>query len=151
VVEVLLLAAMKKPKPLWQRHRNKEARAHLREKYVYDCCPEFRPQEHYWELSEDYAFAVSADAPVPDRGDLSELLKLQLARAFQCEQVIRDKLKSFRLDGEDRIAITEIAARFAGDLKNKNAGDHSQEKTTEKTILRLSLACAFAAFALLNL
>ena len=28
-------------------------------------------------------------------------------------------------------------------LKNKNAGDHSQEKTTEKTILRLSLACTF--------
>jgi hypothetical protein len=91
---------MKKKRPPWHRVRRKEERAEQRELYIYQHCPQWRPLsegQKYWELGHDYDFAVRA--PAPDQGDLPELLKLQLARAFQCEQAIRDKLKSFRLDG----------------------------------------------------
>ena len=88
----------------------------------------------YWELNghEDNGFALQAAAR--DAGDLSEWLKLRLARAYQCEQALRAALQEkFRLNAEDRTAISAIAARFSAvDPEQMRASRHNKHRTLRR-------------------
>jgi hypothetical protein len=86
----------------------------------------------YWEFGEEWLDAFTRSHPrylktmrllprrrgrqagEPHAGDLTELNKLQLTRAYQFEDALFAKLKSFRLSAADKEAVREFAAACAG-------------------------------------
>ena len=122
---------MKKPRPPWHGYRRDAERQRQREAYILKRWPDFQARAEHWELSEDCEFA--ANAPPPDAGDLSEWMKLKLARAYQCRSVIKTGLKQFRLDTEDRKAIDKIAAHFVGvSLEQFRSSEHNKARTLRR-------------------
>jgi hypothetical protein len=129
---------MKKAPP-WRRHNpaleQRERQDWLKREFGANS------DEHYWELSHEYLDASirsskrylkamrllprrrGRQAGEPHAGDLTEMDKLQLIRAYQCEDAIFAKLKSFRLSADDREAVRVFAAAHA------NVSVEQMEKT----------------------